>query len=581
MRKFIALPVSAFLLASCSFIPTFSQPDVPVPARWSQEHVAVNGQEQQIPVKWWTLYQDDTLNGLMEEALTQNLDIRAGVERINQSRATLRVAGANLLPSANATMGAERARTNPAIGSSSTDNSLTGGLAIAYDLDLFGANRASIAAARAALHGQQYTEESLKLVILGEVANAYFNILAAQERVRIAEDNLKNSREILRIIQVRVDTGLDSDLELAQQRVAVSSSEAALATIRQQESVYKHALAVLLGRSPQDFALTTAKPVSKFDVPAVALEQPSTLLERRPDIKAVEQSLMAADANIGAARAAFFPSITLGASGSIAGTSFGDPATTILALAANAAAPIFSGGRLEGGLDNASAKQRELVETYRKTVLVAFREVEDALSSTRAANERESALKTAVNNARRAYEISRSRYEVGTIDFQTMLDTQAALLSAEDTYAQALASRLTASVDLVKSLGGGWSDGIAPAAPIAEPVTEPVAVTDPVVSTEPAAGTTQAAGEIDTEINTGVDLMGAAPHIEEQAEPIAASIDAPAAVLPSADVLTQARVQTAQSVVEPVAEAVTAAPVIPDATADVLATEAREMQATQ
>lgn len=472
MKTYILpLTLTALMLSSCSLLPTmspsFEQPAVEVPARWKNETVTTesvtDSSRSEIPAQWWTLYQDDTLNGLMDEALTQNLDLRAGFERINQARAALRAAGASLLPSANASLGAERSHTNPSSGSSSTDNLLSGGLAISYDLDLFGANRSQIEAARAGLYRQQYEQEALKLVTLGELANSYFNLLTTRERVRIAEGNLKNAREVERIIRVRVETGLDSDLELAQQRVVVSSSEAALANLNQQEAVYQNALAILLGHAPQTFDLTAKKNLAEFPVPVIAPEQPSVLLERRPDIHSIEQSLIAANANIGAARAAFFPAINLGGTASVAATSFGNPATTILALAASASAPIFSGGRLEGGLDQATARQRELVETYRKTVLGAFGEVENALAATRAADARTSAMKSAMDNARRAYEISRQRYDVGTIDFQTLLDTQTSLLAAEDGYAQALEGRLTASVDLVKALGGGWTDQTAAA----------------------------------------------------------------------------------------------------------------------
>lgn len=485
MKKIVSISLVSVLLASCSFIPDFTRPSVPVPERWKEQQVT-NESIAEIPVKWWTLYNDPTLNGFVDEAMTQNLDIRAGFERVNQARSALRIAGASLLPSAAASMGASRTRTNPASGPTSTATSLTGGLAISYDLDLLGSNRAKIAAARAALSGKQYEQDALRLVIQSEIANAYFGVITARERVRIAEDNLKNARDIMHIIQMRVNTGLDSDLELAQQRVAVSSSEAALASLKQQESTYSNALAVLLGRAPQTFDLQTEKAIADFPVPAISPLQPSVLLERRPDIHSVEQSLMAADANIGVARAAFFPSIDLGGTASVAATSFGNPATTILALASSLSAPIFTGGALEGGLSNATSQQRELVETYRKTVLTAFQEVEDALAATKAADAREVALKNAVKSAKRAYSISRKRYDVGTIDFQTLLNTQAALLSAEDSYAQALDAKLAASVDLVKAMGGGWDSNAKPETPKETAPAPSVAPTE----LAPAAGET-------------------------------------------------------------------------------------------
>lgn len=458
MKRFLQLGIISSLLVSCSFMPNYKQPRIEVPERWRAEFSQdqSNGQSQPIPMQWWKLYQDSTLDDLMAIAQRQNPDIRAGVERINQARAELRIAGASLLPSANASMGADRTRNNPAIGDTATDTNLSAGLAISYDLDLFGANHSRVASARAALKSQEYQEDSLKLVRLGDVAAAYFNLIGARERVRVAEDNLKNSRDVLRIIDVRVQTGLDSNLELAQQRVTVSSSEANLASLKQLQSNYQNALAILIGRAPQDFHFSSDRSLFDLPTPLVALEQPSVLLERRPDIHAAEENLIIANADIGVARAAFFPSINLGGNASIASTAFGDPSTSILSLTSSLTAPIFEGGRLQGGLEKATATQRELIENYRATVLVAFREVEDALAATKAASEREAALRTARNEARRAYDISRKRYDVGTIDFQTLLDTQASLLSAEDLYAQALNAKLTASVDLVKALGGGW-----------------------------------------------------------------------------------------------------------------------------
>ncbi len=466
MKRFLQLGLMTSLLVSCSFIPKYQQPNVEVPERWRGEVAkdmaqnAANGAahnlSQAIPAQWWTLYQDPVLDDLMTVAQRQNPELRAGLERVNQSRAALRIAGASLLPSADASLGAGRSRTNPKIGPTVTENNLSAGLAISYELDLFGRNRAQVASARASLKSQKYQQESLKLVTLGDVASAYFNLIAARERVRIAENNLKNSRDVLHIIDVRVQTGLDSNLELAQQRVAVSSSEANLASLKQLQSTYQNALAVLIGRAPQDFDFTPDRTLFDVPVPHIAPEQPAVLLERRPDIHVAEQNLMVANANIGAARAAFFPALTLGGNASIAGTAFGDPSTSILSLASSLTAPIFQGGRLQGGLDQANAAQRELIENYRGTVLTAFREVEDALAATRAASEREVALRTARDEARRAYDISRKRYDVGTIDFQTLLDTQAALLSAEDLYARALEQKLSSSVDLVKALGGGW-----------------------------------------------------------------------------------------------------------------------------
>lgn len=190
-------------------------------------------------------------------------------------------------------------------------------------------------------------------------------------------------------------------------------------------------------------------------MPAIAPGQPSSLLERRPDIRSSEAGLRAANANIGAARAAFFPSVSLGLDAAIAG----DPVSKTLGLAASLAAPIFEGGRLEGNLDATKARQAELTETYRKTVLTSFQEVEDALAAARGTQAREKALLQAQREAQKSYNLSLQLYKAGSIDFQTLLNTQNSLFNAQDNYASVKLDMLNAAVDLYKALGGGWKSG--------------------------------------------------------------------------------------------------------------------------
>lgn len=482
MKTALSLTFISLLLASCSFIPEMTKPSVEIPQRW-------RGMEAQnigtpIPAQWWTIYNDAPLNHLINTAETQNLDIRAGVEKINQANAALEIAGASLLPNVSGTAGLGKTRTNPDTGKTTSVTALSGGLSVAYELDLFGTNASKRAEARALRSSAQYTQESLRLVTEASVASTYFNLLAAQERVRIAEQNLKNAKDIQGIIQARFDNGLDSGLELAQQKEAVANREATLATLRQTNTIYHNALALLLGHAPQTFEMDVSSNINTLVVPDIEPSQPSVLLERRPDIHAIEAQLIAANANIGAARAAFYPSVSLGVTGSLSSTGFSDPATTVLGLASSLAAPIFQGGALTGGLHAANASQRELVEVYRKIVLTAFKEVEDALASVTAAEARQKALKEAVSQSQKAYDISRKRYDVGTIDFQTLLTTQTNLLLAEDSYAQALNDKLTASADLVKSLGGGWKDNTQPL-PAESTAPEPAGPLTPELPAEP------------------------------------------------------------------------------------------------
>lgn len=449
MKKTLLL---ALLLSSaCSFTPDYKRPDVETPPAWSEDQE----RSSEIATNWWTSFKSTELDTLMQEALAKNNDLLAGLQRVQQARASLRIAGADLLPSADLTAGVGRIRTNQASGKTTSATSLEAEGALSYEVDLFGANRAGVDAADATLAASIYDQDALALMVSGDVARGYFTLLNLRERLTIADSNLKNAREVLRIIDARVKEGAESELELAQQRASVSSFEAARSSIQQQTENAKNALAVLLGKAPQSFT-AKGKTLKGLAIPKIATGQPSALLERRPDLRAAEADLLAANANIGAARAAFFPTISLGLGDAVSMTGLGGPTATALSLASSLATPIFSGGRLEGGVEKATARQLELVEIYRKTVLTAFQEVEDALTAAKTSEARERSLRTAMQEARKAYDLSKNRYDAGVIDFQTLLDTQSALLSAEDSHAQAQLSRLLAAVDLYKALGGGW-----------------------------------------------------------------------------------------------------------------------------
>lgn len=443
-----ALLLSA-LLCGCSLTPDYQRPAVDMPAAWSESG------ETAILRDWWTGFDSAELNALMAEALLRNNDLLAGLQRIEQARASLKIAGADLLPSVGGSAGASRTRTNPDKGKTTTATSLRAGLDIAYELDLFGANRAGISAAEANLRASQYDQDALSLITTADVATGYFTLLNLRERLSIADNNLSNAHEVLRIVTARAQVGTESDIELARQESAVASSEASRTSLLRQIENAENALAVLTGRAPGNLAVA-GESLSGLNIPQIDPGQPSTLLERRPDLRAAEAGLIAANANIGAARAAFFPSITLNGGANLAASGFGDPATTALSLASSLVAPIFQGGRLEGGVEQATARQMELAESYRKTVLTSFQEVADALAAVTAAQARETSLEKSMLQARKAYQLTKKRYDAGTIDFQTLLDTQSTQLSAEDNFSTARLDRLNAAIDLYKALGGGW-----------------------------------------------------------------------------------------------------------------------------
>ena len=448
------LLISTFLVTSCSLAPDYLRPDVESPAKWSNGEGAQ--ETPRLAFDWWKSFGSDELNQLMADGLNNNLDLKASYQRVRQSRAALTVARSSLFPTLDAS--ADLSKNNNIRGTKTStdgDTNFSGGLQVNYEVDLFGANRSNIDASQAQFLSTKYQYDALALVIMGDVSQTYFNILSARERLQIADQNLKNAQEILRIVDARYQAGSASGLEIAQQKSSLGSFEANRAAIIQEITVYENALAILLGKPPQSVQVTK-QDLANLIVPKIAPTQPSTLLTRRPDIASAEADLMAANADIGAARAAFFPTINLGVGVNAVAAPITDSLTAGLTTASSILAPIFRGGSLIGNLRITEARKLELVETYRKTVLVAFQEVEDALAAEKASAARELAFKQAMDEAQKAYDISMLRYKAGSIDFQTVIDSQATLLVAQQNYSNSHNDRLAASISLFKALGGGW-----------------------------------------------------------------------------------------------------------------------------
>lgn len=451
MQKILSLSLIA-LLTSCSLVPDYLRPEVPSAESWSAPTPLM---ASTVTADWWKSFGSAELNEYMEKALANNNDILASLQRVEQARANLKIVRADLLPSATLGAGASTTSTNPARGSNFSNDSVNADLSVAYEVDLFGFNRANTETAEAAFESAEYANDALRLIVMGDVASTYFTVLNTRERLAVADRNLAIAEDVLKITRAQFDAGRTSALEVSQQASALESSRAARASTEQQVAIAENALAVLVGEAPKTITVSSAT-LTGITIPVISTDQPSSLLERRPDIASAEANLRGANANIGAARAAFFPSLNLGVTGSVAAAGFSNPASTALSLASSLVAPIFQGGRLEGGLEFAEAQKLELVETYRKTVLVSFQEVENALAGVRASEQREAALAIARNEAQNAYDLSRLRYTAGSIDFQTLLDTQRVLLTAEDSYVSSRLDRLNAAVALYKALGGGW-----------------------------------------------------------------------------------------------------------------------------
>lgn len=462
MKSKLSITSALLCLTACNLVPDFHRPDVETPAQWYDANLVA--QKSAVDPQWWRAFGSAQLNHLITESLLYNNDLAAARQRVEQARAQAKIAGANLWPSIglqgdlaythnNGNTQRESGQSTGTRNNSSDSLKESGQFTVAYEVDLWGANRARRDAGSARLLSSVFTRDALQLVVMSNVGQAYFNLLALAESKRIATEFLENVANVLAIVEARYQAGAVSALDVAQQHTELATARASLDLAIQQYTLAENALTILLGHPPQTVSFHAER---FFDMllPEVKALQPASLLERRPDVRQAELELIAANADIGVARAAFYPKLQLNLDAIIASP---QPAGVALAVASSLTQPLFQGGRLEGGLENAEARNAELVETYRKTILTAFKEVEDAAAVRSNSTRRLQALADAVDKARLAYQLSLDRYRLGLIDYQTLLSTQRSLLTAENSQVQARQNVLVAMVQLYQALGGGWS----------------------------------------------------------------------------------------------------------------------------
>lgn len=412
---------------------------------------------------WWRDFKSKELTALIEEAQVANLDIAVAVARIVQADAQSQVSGAPLLPTVDLNGNYTRSRASQSTSGSTTSGRserdlYSGSLSTSYEIDFWGKNRAALRAAEETAVATRFDREVVTLTAVASVANSYFQVLAAQDRLAIARRNLASASRILDIIKQRFGVGTTSDLEVAQQESIVATQRAAIPPLRQTLRQTTATLAVLIGRPPEHVNIKGGT-MSRVSIPRVTPGLPSELLTQRPDIREAEAKLASANANVDSARAAFFPSIQLtgefGYQSAILKTLF-LPQSAFYTMAGSLTQPIFDGYRLKGQYDLQRGLQEEMLQTYRKTVISAFADVDSALIAVQETTTRENLQRDVVAASRRAFELSERRLREGTIDLTTVLTTQQTLFQAEDVLAQARLARLQAIVSLFQSLGGGW-----------------------------------------------------------------------------------------------------------------------------
>lgn len=461
MKVPLSLLAASLLLAACSNPAPRPDSGLQPPAAWQSPNTSAAAHSNR---QWWTQFGSPQLNQLIEQARVGSHDLAAAVARVQQAQASATIAGAPLLPELKAGLNANRQRLLHGKGYSQLDvspdnrslNYYDAQLSASYEIDFWGGKRAARDSALLGLQASEFDRATVELTLQSGVANSYTQALSLREQQRIAELNLANAQSVLRLVQTRYDAGSATALELAQQKSLVAEQQRKLPLVQQQAREARITLAALLGQPVQALTLTE-QPFDQLHWPEIASGVPSELLSRRPDIASAEAKLAAAQADVTVARAAMLPTLTLTASlGTGADLASDLLRTTFYNLSSGLVAPIFNNGRLSATRDKATARQQELLETYRGAIINGFADVEKALNSIRGLDEQRQWQGEELSQAQTAFDIAQSRYQAGAEDLLTVLQTQRTLYAAQDMNVQLRLSRLQASIALYKALGGGW-----------------------------------------------------------------------------------------------------------------------------
>jgi outer membrane protein, multidrug efflux system len=463
MLRSVFIGLSVCGLVACSLGPHYKRPDIAPPDAWRDPYQQTSAGWPSSD--WWKSFNSAALNELMSQAQAANDDIAAAIARIQQADAQARIAGAPLLPSVGLDAAGTRQRarqpTLTPTGVTSvpkTSNSFTAELNASYEIDFWGKNRALRDAARAAALASRYDRATVELTIMQSVASTYFQALQLRDRLKVAHDNVASARDTLKGLQLEAEVGTVTALDVAQQQTTVATLEAAIPPLNQQLGLTLDALAILVGKQPETLDVSSGT-LADLVEPEVQPGMPSELLMRRPDVAQAEAQLIAANADIAAARAAFFPTISLTADGgfvSSALSSLFNPVSRAWSATAGLTQPIFQGGALVGQYQLNKGRYAELLADYHKAVISAFGNVEDALVSVQQTADQLQRQQEAVATARHAYELTQAQFHAGVINILVVLSTETALFTAEDLLVQVKYSHLNALVALYSALGGGW-----------------------------------------------------------------------------------------------------------------------------
>lgn len=446
-------------LSACALGPDYVRPEVLAPASFQPE-ASVDGPGSVADLGWWTLYRDPVLDALIREAIAHNLDLRAAVARVEQARAVVGATGLGLFPQIEARGNATetRAASDTVFGGDRTRDSESVSVGLVWELDLWGRLRRENEAVRAELLGAEYARRGVMVGVVSQVANTWFQLATLREQLDITRATATTREQFLRLTRAQSERGVVSGLDVASAEAQLAQARASIPDFERQIAQAEHALSLLLGRNPSRFAGVSLDAASAM-APDVPAGLPSALLERRPDIQQAEQALVAANARVGSAKAALFPTISItGSYGSLSGP-MSDLFTSQAenwSFGVGLVQPLLDADRNLYRVDLADARKAEALIAYESAVRSAFREVADALVAREKLADVERAQTALVEAQQRAEEIATARYKVGYSSYFDVINADRDLFNAKLARSTARLNARLATVQLYRALGGGW-----------------------------------------------------------------------------------------------------------------------------
>ena len=462
MYKNLLVVSVSLALSACAIGPDYQRPPTDFPDRFQEKTAVLPEDVLRVEPKWWLNYNDPVLNAMVEQALSYNNDLAVAVAQMDDAAAQARVARSALLPQINATGNGTRGRTSQETNTGALGESYTVGASVSWELDLWGKLRRSNEAARATYLASSFNADAVRLSLAAQVAQTYFQMRALDASLKLSQDTRRTREETLDIQTKRFQGGVLSMLEVSQAQAELSSAQLSAEQQALALKTTETALSVLLGQSPREFLNQHPRgsSLNAMSVPSNIPEGvPSDLLLRRPDIAQAEQQLVAANARIGEARAAYFPSIgltgNLGSQSLSLANLFTGPAAT-WSFIGSLAAPIFNFGATQANVSSANARQRSALAAYEKAIQSGFKDVLDSLRTVDSTRMQLRSQRDQVNATQEALRLVNLRYNAGYSAYLDVLDTQRSAYAAQLGLINTELSNLNATVNLYKALGGGW-----------------------------------------------------------------------------------------------------------------------------